>query len=133
MLTVLLVLAMTAAIVAVVQMRSAAQQQRLATSRFLMTQAQTALADDPRVALQLGEAAQHISPDAESGAQLAHLLRSTPYAGTLPGRTGSTDTAVFSPDGRILATGTEEHTRRPLGRHRSDARPTDRAAAAAHR
>ena len=92
MLSVLLVLALTAAAVAIVQQRAAQaqkqvaeQQLRIATARELITEAGASLDDDPFEALQLGIAALGIEDSAETRASLVTSLISTPYAGVLTG------------------------------------------------
>ena len=59
--------------VAVTQRSRAEEQTRIATARLLLSQAQAAIATDPRTALLLGEAAQHIDPNPETRSGLAHL------------------------------------------------------------
>ncbi len=65
-LSVLLVLALAGAGVAIVQLRMALELQRLATARQLVAQADAARGADPRTALLLGIAAQHIHPDEQT-------------------------------------------------------------------
>ena len=103
-LSVLLTLALTLAGVAEVQRRDAQDQQRLATSRQLITQAETARNSDPRAALRLGIAAQHLHPDRQTRASLINTLTSTHYDGTLTGHTDAVTAVDFAPDGRTLAT-----------------------------
>ncbi|GLW33641.1 TIR domain-containing protein [Actinoplanes regularis] len=65
------------------QREAAAAQQRAEISRRLMTRARAMIVDDPRKALMLGVAAQHLHSDAETREQLSHLVMSTHYAGTV--------------------------------------------------
>jgi hypothetical protein len=65
-LSTLLVLAVVAAGVAFVQQRAAQEQQRLATARQLVAQAETTRDRDPRTALRLGLAAHRIHPDRDT-------------------------------------------------------------------
>ena len=135
----LLVLALIGAGIAVVQLgvteqqrRLATKQQRIATARYLTTRAEAAIASDPRTALRLAEAAEHLNPAPETHAVLTRLLRDTRYAGTL---TGPSNVAV-APNGRTAATSGEQTllwdlsdparpTRigRPLPGHTGDASP----------
>jgi hypothetical protein len=71
----LLVLALAAAGVALIQLQDAARQQRIATSRLLMTQAEATIARNPRVALQIAEAAEHLNPDPETRSARRHAGR----------------------------------------------------------
>jgi len=101
-LSVLLILALTAAGVAARQQNRAQEQSRIATARQLIAQAESTQTTDPRTALQLSLAAQHIRPGGESYATLVNILTTTRYAGTL---TGHSDRVLvtFSPDGHIMA------------------------------
>jgi WD40 repeat protein len=87
------------------QYLAADEGQRLATARLLSTLAETARAADPRRALQLGEAADRIHPDAETRSGLIQTLSTTRYVATLTGHTFFVDSVAFSPDGHTLATG----------------------------
>ncbi|MGH4019303.1 MAG: TIR domain-containing protein [Pseudonocardiaceae bacterium] len=110
-LSVLLILALVAAGVAVVQQRDAQEQQRIATARQLITQADALRDTDPRTALQLGIAAHHLRPGDESSASLVNLLTTTTsYGGTLTGHTGSVGSVAFATDGTMLATGSGDGT-----------------------
>ena len=68
----------------------AAKQQQIAVGRRLFNQAKDVMADDPVTALKLGVAADKVQNDAESHAELAGLLGSTRYAGTINGAGGIT-------------------------------------------
>jgi hypothetical protein len=115
-LSVLLVLATTAAGVAIAQQRAAQWQQRaaerqhrVATARGLVAQADAVRGTDPRLALLLGIAAERIHPDSETRASLVNTLTTTHYAGTLTsGR--RVDSLAFAPDGHTLASGSEDGT-----------------------
>ena len=102
--------ALVAAGLATVQRQAADQGQRLAVARLLTSQAEAALGRDPRTALRLAEAAQQLSPGAETGSALAQLVRDTRYAGTLDGHTNTLSALAYTPDGGTLATASWDHT-----------------------
>ncbi len=102
-LSVLLVLALAAAGVAVRQQLATRELQRVATARQLISQADAIREAQPRTALLLGIAAARIRPGGEAQAGLVNTLTTTRYAGTLDSRTGPLNSVVFSRDGRTLA------------------------------
>lgn len=128
-LSVLLIMALTAAGVAVIQQRAAVRQQMTATAGQLTALAAAARDTDPRTALRLAVAADRIHPGPDTKASLVDILTTTRYAGTLTGHPGTVLSAAFSPNGRIAATGslgevilwdfTDPARPRPLGRLRS--------------
>jgi WD40 repeat protein len=83
---------------------------RLVTSRQLTDDAVATLGEDPRAALLLGIAAQRLNDDADTRSNLLHSLLSTRYAGTLGGHRSVVNKLAFSPDGRILATVSDDRT-----------------------
>ncbi|MGH3899722.1 MAG: toll/interleukin-1 receptor domain-containing protein [Pseudonocardiaceae bacterium] len=104
-LSVLLVLALAGAGVAIVQLRMAQELQRLATARQLVAQADAARGADPRTALLLGIAAQRIHPDEQTASSLVDTLTASRFAGTLAGNPGRGGVLAFAPGGRLLAAG----------------------------
>jgi WD40 repeat protein len=110
-LSVLLVLALVGACVAVIQQRRAQageratqEQLRVATARQLAAQASGLLESDPRTALRLGVAAENIYPSGEARNNLFDLLAATRYAGSITGDASSIPEVAFAPNGRIIAT-----------------------------
>jgi WD40 repeat protein len=85
------------------QQAKADQQQRIAVSRRLINQARAAAAQDPRTALMLGSAAHRIQPDTETRSELAGVLTSTPFAGTIADVTR----AEYLRDGTLATRGTD--------------------------
>ncbi|MFF5284866.1 AAA family ATPase [Streptomyces sp. NPDC013171] len=102
-LTALVVIASAAAVVALQQRSTARDQQRVATVRQLVAQADAALETDPRTALRLGIAAHRLHPDAETYAALQRELTTTAYAGRLVGPDSEVDSVAYAPSGRYLA------------------------------
>jgi WD40 repeat protein len=109
-LSVLLVLAVAAAGVAVNRQRAAQRQQQVAIARGLVAQADETRESDPRIALLLGIAAQHIDPSSESQAGLVNTLTTTNYAATLTGHNNTVIAVAFARDGKTLATGSFDRT-----------------------
>jgi hypothetical protein len=110
-LSALLVLSLIAAGVAVIQRLAAAEGQRLATARQLVTQADAALRNgDPRTALRLSEAADRIHPGSETEASLVTTLLSTHHSGSLEGHTSWVYGVVFAPNGNTLASVSSDRT-----------------------
>jgi WD40 repeat protein len=85
------------------QQAKADQQQRVAVSRRLINQAKAAVAEEPRTALMIGAAAQRVLPDAESRSELAGVITSTNYAGTIE----NVVKAQYSRDGVLATLGTD--------------------------
>jgi hypothetical protein len=106
----LLALAIAAAVYAFFQQRAAQLQQRIATAHGLVAQADEARGRDPRIALLLGIAAHHIHPDGETQASLVSTLITTHYAGNLTGYSYPVISLALGPNGRALATVSEDDT-----------------------
>lgn len=108
-LIVLLVASLLATGFAVKGRSDAQKQQRFAVAEALVRDADSARANDPRLALQLGIAADRLD---HSPATTANLLSSlfTPYASTLSGHTAAVTGAAFAPGGRTLATASQDGT-----------------------
>ncbi len=109
-LSVLLVGALLAAGIAILQQRAAQQQLRVATAGLLLARVGGLLESDPRTAVKLGLAAHRLYPGGETRAGLVDSLTTTPYSGTLTGHTGSVSAVAFAPDGRTLATASIDET-----------------------
>ncbi|WP_067806052.1 caspase, EACC1-associated type [Nocardia beijingensis] len=110
-LALLLVVAGTATVLAVLQQRAAGEQQRIATARLVVAEAEAARSSDPRQALQLGIAADRIHSDPSTRASLVGTLAGTRYAGTLGGLPDEVRAMAYSPDGQTLAVGSKVTTR----------------------
>lgn len=88
--------------------RQAEASQRTAISRSLMAAADAARGADPQTALRLGIAAHSIGDSAETSASLVETLTTSHYLGKLPSTNGDIQQVIYSPDGRFLATLTED-------------------------
>jgi hypothetical protein len=102
-LTVLLIAAVVAAMVAVGQRDRAVSAQHLAIARAMVAQADLIRNQDPRRALQFGVAADQFDPSPQTHASLQQTLGSTPHFRTLRGHAAAVEGVAFSPDGRTLA------------------------------
>jgi WD40 repeat protein len=104
-LSVLLLIALAGSGVALDRQQAAQEQQRIATARQLVAQAEAARGNDPRAALQLGLAAQSVHPDVDTRASLAATVAGTRYTGTLPGQSAGGAALAFARNRSLLAVG----------------------------
>ncbi|MGH3852769.1 MAG: TIR domain-containing protein [Pseudonocardiaceae bacterium] len=109
-LSTLLVLALIAASLAVWQQQVARTAQHTAIARSMVAQADRIRDQDPRLALQLGVAARQFDSSPQTQMDLRQSLESTPRFRTLRGHTGPVNGVAFSPDGRTLATASDDNT-----------------------
>jgi hypothetical protein len=109
-LSVLLAAALVLAGVAWLQTQTARRQQQTAVARGLVAQAEVVREQSPRLALQLGVAAERLHPSPETEASLNHTLTSSRYAAYVPTDAGPILSAGMSADSTTLATGSEDGT-----------------------
>ncbi len=110
-LSVLLALALVASVVAFTQQRAAVAQRDIAVSRQVAKQALELRATNPALAAQLGLAAYRLVPTVEARSSLLSISADT-YATRLAGHTSAVTSVAFSPDGRTLATASQDSTAR---------------------
>ncbi len=108
-LSVLLVLALVAAGIAVIQRRGAEQQRDVAVSRQVAGQALDLRDTNPALAAQLALTAYRLTPTTEARSSLLSTV-ATPYATRLTGHTNNVSSVAFSPDGHTLATASSDTT-----------------------
>jgi WD40 repeat protein len=81
---------------------------RVATSRSLLFQAESLRGSQAGTSLLLGIAAMQVNPGTEARASLVTTLVDTHYRATLTGHGSEVPAVAFSPDGRMLVTGSHE-------------------------
>ncbi|QIS10088.1 hypothetical protein [Nocardia arthritidis] len=111
LLTVALLVAVTSTVWAVRAERTAAQQRNAALSRQVALQAQALAAGNPALAAQLGLAAYRLAPTAQARSTLLSMF-GTSYVTRLTRHTDRVESVAFSPDGRLAATASADHTAR---------------------
>ncbi|MFP8960617.1 trypsin-like peptidase domain-containing protein [Streptomyces nanhaiensis] len=105
----LLVVAVTTAGVALWQRGEALRHARESAARAMMTRAEALRDSDPRLALQLGVAAHRLDPDAPATrASLLETLTTSRHTATVDGLGAELTAVALSPDGRMLAAGTND-------------------------
>jgi energy-coupling factor transporter ATP-binding protein EcfA2 len=109
-LSVLLVLAVVAAGIAVVQQRAAEQQRNVAIAQQVAGQALELRATNPALAAQLALAAYRLAPTTTETRSSLLSTVATPYATRLTDHTGNVKGVAVSHDGRTLATGGDDKT-----------------------
>jgi WD40 repeat protein len=108
-LSLLLVIASAAALIAGIQQRAAQARLKEAVSRRVAAQADVLRVTDPAVALQLNLAAWRLADSVEARSSLLKAI-AQPHPGRLAAHSDSVDAVAFSPDGRLLATGSHDKT-----------------------
>src|SRR5947209_4437237 len=106
----LLVLALIAAGIAVWQRQGAITTQHLAIARGMSAEIDRVRDQDPRRALQLGVAARQFDDSPRTQADLQQTLTSAVHFRTLRGHTATVWALAFAPDGRTLATASDDQT-----------------------
>jgi energy-coupling factor transporter ATP-binding protein EcfA2 len=107
---ILLVLALIAAGIAVWQRQGAIRAQHLAIARGMSAEIDRVRDQDPRRALQLGVAARQFDDSPQTQADLQRTLTSAVHFRTLRGHTATVWALAFAPDGRTLATASDDQT-----------------------
>ena len=109
-LSALLALALLAAGIAFAQRQTAVRQQRIATARQLMAQAEATRATDPPLALLLGIAAERIENSPKTQTSLVNTLTTIRFADALTGHKAAVYQVAYSPDASTLAIASYDNT-----------------------
>ncbi|MGH3672957.1 MAG: TIR domain-containing protein, partial [Pseudonocardiaceae bacterium] len=110
-LSILLVIALVAAVFAIGQRRDAEQQRNVAMSRQVAAQASELGATNPALAAQLALVSYRFAPTTEARGSLLSTA-ATPYATILTGHNNYVFSVAFSPDGHTVATASADATTR---------------------
>jgi WD domain, G-beta repeat len=119
-LVILLVAATIAAVTATRYAVNATRQHHIALSRLLVVQSQDISQDDPATAQRLAAAAYRLAPTEEAYYNMLALLSRPQRAILSESDIGKVFDVAFSPDGRIVATGSADNDARlwDVGAHR---------------
>ena len=109
-LSTLLVLALIAAGIALWQRQGAISTQRLTIARGMLAEIARVRDQDPRRALQLGVATRQFDGSPQTQADLQQTLTSALHFRTLRSHTATVWAVAFAPDGRTLATTSDDQT-----------------------
>ncbi|WP_370943697.1 helix-turn-helix domain-containing protein [Amycolatopsis sp. cg5] len=109
LLAVLLLVAAGASAFAVNTSQTATEERNTALSQNVSHEATTLRPTKPALAAQLSLAAYRLVPTVEARGSLLSTF-STPYSSLLLGHTNNVNSAAFSPDGKLLATGAWDKT-----------------------
>ncbi|MEV4743569.1 helix-turn-helix domain-containing protein [Streptomyces sp. NPDC049555] len=108
-LTVLLVLASTAGTLAFQQWRTSRSNHRLALSREFAARADLLARESPEAAMLSALTAYRHAPTVEARSSLLSTY-ARHHADDFSGHSATVNTVAYSPDGRIVATGSDDHT-----------------------
>src|SRR5206468_4274310 len=109
-LSALLVVTALATGIAILQREAAQAQQRVALARQLIAQADVVRDRDPNTAIRLEIAANFVYDDAETRAKLGDSVLAARFSGRLTGHTARINSMSLAPDGRTLATASNDMT-----------------------
>ncbi|MGV9295962.1 nSTAND1 domain-containing NTPase [Amycolatopsis sp. NPDC003676] len=109
LLSILLVTAIATTLTAVRAQRTAVESRNVLLSQKVAAEAVSLRAADPALAAQLSLAAYRLAPSAQAYNGVLGTFGAS-YATRLTGHTGSVERVAVSPDGRTLATASEDHT-----------------------
>jgi TIR domain len=108
-----LAVAITLAILALIQRDVAISQTHVAQSELLATQAMTARTENPELATLLALEAYRLSPTVDARSAVFTIAASRQLGTPLTGPTDAVDSVAFSPDGKALASGSWDGTTSP--------------------